>query len=140
MLKKPAAVLRLTALFCAVLFLFAFNKSNAQVSSPQNLNVTVDNGKAMLSWDAPENGTAVKYYIYKAYGADENADPSSLQFTKSDSSSSANYTDDLSSLSSSAQVAFYYITAVDANGSESSPSNFANAVASQKENDDGNNQ
>lgn len=133
MFKQTQAVIRLAAFSCAILIFCAVSKSNAQVSSPQNLNVSVDEGKAMLQWDAPENGTAAKYYIYKAYGTDENADPTSLKFVKSDSTTDASYSDDLSALSSSNPVAFYYVTAVDENGSESSPSNSVNAKAPQKD-------
>ncbi len=128
MFKHSHAVLKLAAIFCAVLFFSTFSTSIAQVSSPQNLNVSVEESKAMLSWDAPEEGTAAKFYIYKAYGTDENADPETLKFVKSDSTTDASYSDDLSSISSSTPVAFYYVTAVDENGSESSPSNSVNAA------------
>ena len=137
MLKKPAAAVKLAVLSSAILIFSAFNIISALIPSPQNLSVSVESSKAMLAWDAPESGTSVKYYIYKAYGADENTDPSSLEFTRSDSTSETSYSDDLSSLSSSAPVAFYYVTAVDENGSESTPSNSVNAAAPLREESDG---
>ncbi len=138
MLKKQISALKLAVLSCAILFLCAFSTSIAQVSSPKNLNVSVENGKALLSWEVPDNGTAVKYYIYKAYAQDTDTDPASLQFAKSDSTTSLNYSDDLSLLSSEAPVAFYYITAVNENSEESSPSNTTNATVSQQDENENN--
>jgi len=136
MVIKPLAVIRLSALFCAAIIVSFMSTSYAQISSPQNLNVSVNNSEAALSWEAPESGTAAQYFIYKAYAEDANADPASLQFLKSDSTSSESYSDDLSLASESTPVVFYYITAVDANGNESVKSSIVNAAASKKDNGD----
>ena len=136
MVIKPLVVIKLTALFCAAIIVTFINTSYAQISSPKNLNASVDNGKAALSWEAPESGTAAQYFIYKAYAADANADLASLQFLKSDSTSSESYSDDLSLASESTPVVYYYITAVDASGNESAKSSIVNAAAPKKDNGD----
>ena len=128
MLKKPWVVINLTILFCSVALVSFISTSYAQVSAPQNLKVTVDSNEATLSWDAPENGTPAQFFIYKAYASDTNADHTSLQFSKSDSTNLRFYTDDLSLTSKSAPVVFYYVTAVDSTGSESPKSGIVNAA------------
>ncbi len=136
MVTKPLAVIKLTALFCAAIIVSFMSTSYAQISSPKNVNVSVDNNTAALTWEAPESGTVSQYFIYKAYAADANADLASLQFLKSDSTSSESYSDDLSLASESTPVVFYYITAIDANGNESAKSSIINATAPKKDNGD----
>ena len=90
-------------------------------TAPVNL-VVVQNGKRKLSltWDASnDNVGVVEYQIYRATSA-------SGPFTQLGTSTSTSYID--SGLSSRTRY-YYYVTASDAAGNVSSPSNTANEVA-----------
>ncbi len=104
-------------------FLSCLSTSSAQVASPKHLKLTLNDGYAVLTWGVPDSGTAYQYYIYKAFGSSTDADPSSLNFARYDSTSDIYYTDDLSSVPDSTPVLFYYVTAADTVGPQSLPSN-----------------
>lgn len=122
---------RLIAVVVFGLFI-ASGVSFAQVSPPQNPVAAVDGNTVSLTWDKPASGTAVSYNIYRVFVNDPGPtmDVTKLNFTKAADTKEISYTDDVTPASDNSMksgAVYYYITSVDANGEESSPSAYVKA-------------
>jgi len=126
MLKNLLVPIKLIALSYAIFLMLFNNASYAQVSAPKNLKIDVDSTEATLSWNAPGSGQVNQYFIYKAYSSSKDSDPTTLYFTKFDSTFTRYYTDDLSSVPKATPIVFYYITAEDSAKTESPQSKIVN--------------
>ncbi len=128
MFNRLAAVIKTTVFFCVIFVLSIYCSSYAQSAPPRKLMASNKGGSIILTWQAPQSGTPVQYYVYKAYSAGMKANMSSLRFMKADSTTSTNFKDNLSSLPQSISSVIYYVTAVNTGGTESPPSNYAHVV------------
>ena len=85
----------------------------AQSGPPTNLRAKVTGGAVVLSWNAPQIGTAARYVVYRAMAPAINTPTPSLSFMKVGSTRGTSFTDKTPAKGS---IYVYYVAAMGTNG------------------------